>query len=359
MMNPVQIVVDGPAGSPQVKAAVQTLQTKLATDEAFGPTRIETDPAGELTLVQTPVAGTSSGDLALAKVRQLRSDYIPVAFEGAGADVYVTGASATNVDEMDVVNGRTPWVIGLVLALSFALLLLAFRSVVVSATAIVMNLLSVGAAFGLVTLVFEKGIGLSVLGFQRAEAIDQWVPLFMFSILFGLSMDYQVFLISRIREHFERTGDNDAAVVHGVSSTAGIITGAALIMVAVFTGFASGQLVMLQELGFGLGVAVLLDATVVRVLLVPATMTVLGHANWYLPAWLQWLPQWNVEGAHEQPGGRLPDVEQPSPAREPVAVPQPAVEHVHAGAHPVPVPTGHLLGAHRREADDSRRRPEF
>ncbi|MFA4965860.1 MAG: MMPL family transporter, partial [Thermoleophilia bacterium] len=296
LMNPVEVVVDGPAASPQVKAAVQRLSTALAQDPAFGPAQVATGKAGDLTLVQVPVAGAATGDLALAKVRELRSTYIPQAFEGSAAEVYVAGETARSVDYMDVVNTWLPWVIGIVLTLSFALLLLAFRSVVVAATAIVMNLLSVGAAYGLITLVFQKGVGTSLFGFQKVETIEQWVPLFLFSILFGLSMDYQVFLLSRIREHFDLTGDNDAAVLHGVSSTAGIITGAALIMVAVFAGFATGQLVMFQQLGFGRGAAVLLDATVVRILLVPAAMRVLGKANWYLPAWLGWLPRLSIEG---------------------------------------------------------------
>ena len=283
--------------------------------------QVVADKAGDLTLLQTPVAGTATGDLALAKVRELRSTYIPAAFEGSGAAVYVTGETANSVDYMDVVNGRVPWVIGTVLALSFVLLLLAFRSVVVSTTAIVMNLLSVGAAYGLITLVFEKGVGAGVFGFHKVETIEQWVPLFLFSILFGLSMDYQVFLLSRIREHYDKTRDNDAAVVHGVSSTAGIITGAALIMVAVFAGFASGQLVMFQQLGFGLGVAVLLDATVVRILLVPAVMRVLGTANWYLPSWLEWLPRWSVEGAQDEPAAPKPAADEPPVSARPGTVP--------------------------------------
>ena len=321
LMNPVEIVVDGPAASPHVTAAVRRLSATLAQDKAFGPAQVSTAKTGDLIVVQVPVAGTSTGDLALAKVRELRSTYVPEAFKGADAVVYVTGETARSVDYMEVVNTWLPRVIGIVLTLSFALLLLAFRSVVVAVTAIVMNLLSVGAAFGLITLVFERGVGAGLLGFHKVEAIEQWVPLFLFSILFGLSMDYQVFLLSRIREHYDRSGDNDAAVVHGVSSTAGIITGAALIMVAVFAGFASGQLVMFQQLGFGLGVAVLLDATVVRILLVPAAMRVLGKANWYLPAWLEWLPRWNIEGSHDEPSASGPEAgappvgERPAPAR--------------------------------------------
>ena len=144
-------------------------------------------------------------------------------------------------------------------------------------------------------LVFQKGIGLDLLGFQRAEVIDAWIPLFLFSILFGLSMDYHVFLLSRIRERYDATGDNAQAVAYGLQSTGGMITGAALIMVAVFGGFAAGETIINQQVGFGLAVAVLLDATLVRSVLVPASMEVLGRRNWYLPSWLGWLPDLRVE----------------------------------------------------------------
>jgi RND superfamily putative drug exporter len=158
-----------------------------------------------------------------------------------------------------------------------------------------MNLLSVGASYGLLTLVFQHGIGAGLFGFQQTPRITTWVPLLLFCVLFGLSMDYQVFLLSRVREHYDRTGDTREAVVFGISSTAGIITGAALIMVAVFGGMASGQLVMFQQIGFGLGVAIALDATVVRILVMPSTMAVLGRWNWYLPRWLAWLPGVSLE----------------------------------------------------------------
>jgi RND superfamily putative drug exporter len=197
-------------------------------------------------------------------------------------------------------------VLAFVLGLSFILLTVVFRSVVVPATAIVMNLLSVGAAYGALTLVFQKGVGIgffNAIGFQfhQSEAIEAWLPLFLFSVLFGLSMDYQVFLISRIREEYDKTKDNTEAVAYGLRTTAGIITGAALIMVAVFTGFASGRLGPLQQMGFGLAVAVFMDATIVRTILVPATMRLLGDRNWYLPKWLEWLPQLHVEGITEPP----------------------------------------------------------
>jgi putative drug exporter of the RND superfamily len=175
-------------------------------------------------------------------------------------------------------------------------LMLAFRSIVVPIKAICLNLLSVGAAYGLLTLVFQEGVGADLLGFQKVDAVESWVPLFLFSILFGLSMDYHVFLLSRIRERFDHTGDNREAVAQGVESTARVITGAALIMVSVFSGFALGDIVMFQQMGFGLAVALLLDATIVRSVLVPASMTLLGPWNWYLPSWLSWLPETRVEG---------------------------------------------------------------
>jgi len=160
-----------------------------------------------------------------------------------------------------------------------------------------MNLLSVGAAYGLLVLVFQEGIGNQLLGLRQADTIDAWVPLFLFAVLFGLSMDYQVFLLSRIRERYTHTGDTGGAISFGIGSTARLITGAALIIIAVFWGFAMGDTIAFQQMGFGVAVALLIDATIVRSILVPATMTLLGHHNWYLPSWLGWLPDVHVEGA--------------------------------------------------------------
>jgi RND superfamily putative drug exporter len=194
-----------------------------------------------------------------------------------------------------------------VLVLSLILLTIAFRSIVVAAKAIVLNLLSVGAAYGLLVLVFQKGYLADFFGFRQVDTIEAWVPLFLFSVLFGLSMDYHVLLLSRIRERFIQTGDNHGAVLYVVSTTARLITGAALIMVVVFYGFAVGELVMFQQMGFGVAVALLIDATIVRSVLVPAAMELLGDRNWYLPSWLSWLP--DVHMAEEA----APHVEQPAP----------------------------------------------
>jgi RND superfamily putative drug exporter len=168
-----------------------------------------------------------------------------------------------------------------------------------------MNLLSVGAAYGLLVLVFQEGIGNALLGLREAESIDAWVPLFLFAVLFGLSMDYQVFLLSRIRERYTQTGNTDAAISFGIGSTARLITGAALIIIAVFWGFAMGDTIAFQQMGFGIAVALLIDATIVRSVLVPATMKLLGERNWYVPAWLAWLPDVHVEGTEPAPGAAL------------------------------------------------------
>jgi uncharacterized membrane protein YdfJ with MMPL/SSD domain len=243
-----------------------------------------------------PIAGDPVGERAIEAVRDLRSDVIPRAFAGTGAEALVTGDTAEELDYHETVDAWLIPVIAFVLGLSFVLLTIAFRSIVVPLKAIVLNLLSVGAAYGLLVLVFQEGVGNELLGLQQAENVAAWVPLFLFAVLFGLSMDYQVFLLSRIRERYVQTGDSDDAVAHGVSSTARLITGAALIIIAVFWGFAMGDLIMFQQMGFGVAVALLLDATIVRGVLVPAAMKLLGRRNWYLPRWLSWLPDVHVEG---------------------------------------------------------------
>ena len=310
-IDPVRIVVDGDAGSSKVKNGIDRLTAALAQRPIFGDPTAVISPGGDLTVITVPTAGDPLSKEGIAAVRDLRSELIPAAFAGSETEVFVGGTTAEEIDYFDVMDRWLPIVFVFVLGLSFILLTIAFRSVVVPATAIAMNLLSVGAAYGLLVLVFVKGVGNEIFGFQQVAAIEAWVPLFLFAVLFGLSMDYQVFLLSRIREKFSRTGDNDLAVSFGVGSTARLITGAALIIIAVFAGFARGDLVMFQQMGFGIAVALLIDATIVRSVLVPASMKLLGRWNWYLPSWLGWLPDVNVEAAEPPARGSA----RPAPAQ--------------------------------------------
>jgi putative drug exporter of the RND superfamily len=309
-VTPADIVVDGPVGTPTIDAAITSLTKTMAADKRFGTPVIESHTDQHLAVISVPVAGDSTSQAAEDAVKTLRNDAIPAAFDGTSANVYVTGATAQNLDFTDITQTYLPIVFALVLGLSFILLLVAFRSIVVPVTSIAMNLLSVAAAYGLLVFVTEKGHGAGLFGFHVVPTIEAWIPLFLFSVLFGLSMDYQVFLLSRIRERYDETGNTREAVTYGIGSTAHLITGAALIMVAVFAGFASGDLVMFQQMGFGLGVAILVDATIVRVVLMPAVMELLGDRNWYLPRWLQWLPHLNVEGDTQPPPAAIP----PAPA---------------------------------------------
>jgi RND superfamily putative drug exporter len=294
---PVEVVVDGRSDDPWVTAGTANLVAALKQDSLYGPATIETAPNRDLTIVSVPLGVDPDSQKAYDAIAAVRHDTIPAAFGSNASHVFVTGDSAKTADFNTALSESSPKVFGFVLGLSFLLLLLAFRSVVVPAKAIVMNLLSVGAAYGVLVLVFQKGVGADFLGMRQAESIAAWVPIFLFCVLFGLSMDYHVFLLSRVREHFDRTGRNDEAVAVGLQATAKIITGAALIMVAVFGAFASGRLVEIQQMGLGLAVAVFLDATVVRSILVPAAMRLLGDRNWYLPRLLRWLPDLRIDGA--------------------------------------------------------------
>ncbi len=315
LTSPVEIVVDAGPGSP-VDASVNALQVGLSADPAFGPSSgVQPSADGSVTIVSAPLAGDVNSEASIAAVRELRGTTIPALFAGTGATVLVGGETASTVDFLAQTSDWTPIVFAFVLGLSFLLLTVAFRSVVIPIKAIAMNLLSVGAAYGLVVMFFQEGAGPGFvktiagwLGFARVEVIEAWLPLFLFSVLFGLSMDYHVFLLSRIRERFDETGDNAGSVAYGLRTTASLITGAAAIMVAVFAGFASGRLVGFQQMGFGLAAAVLLDATIVRSVLVPASMKLLGARNWYLPAWLQWLPRLDIEGDRRERADETPEL---------------------------------------------------
>jgi uncharacterized membrane protein YdfJ with MMPL/SSD domain len=298
---PVLVAIQGDVTSPGARAAIVRLRSRIAADRAFGGAgdlRVSAD--GRLAALIVPLRGDKTSDAALGAVRRLRHAMIPQTLGSTDLRAAVGGDTADNVDFIDAVHHWMPYVFAFVLGLSLVLLTIVFRSLVVAATAIVLNLLSVGAAYGLLVLVFQKGYAHSWLGFQQVDVIEAWVPLFLFSVLFGLSMDYQVFLLSRIKERHDQTGSTDDALSYGVGSTARIITGAALIIVAVFLGFAMGDLVMFQQMGFGIAVALLIDATIIRSVLLPAAMTLLGRWNWYLPRWLDWLPRLEVEPAAQR-----------------------------------------------------------
>ena len=286
----VEVVVDGDVESPETRAGIVQLAADMRANDAFRQVEAEFHPEERLAVVEALPTGDSRDDRALDAVRALREEEIP------GARVLVTGETAESIDYYALTDRWLPILLTVVLTLSFILLTVAFRSIVVAGTAIVLNLLSVGAAYGVLILVFQKGVGNELFGFQQVDFIEAWVPLFLFAVLFGLSMDYHVFLLSRIRERYVQNRDNDAAVVHGIGSTARLITGAALIIIAVFGGFAVGDLVMFQQMGFGVAIALLIDATIIRSVLLPAAMKLLGDWNWYLPHWLEWLPDFHVEG---------------------------------------------------------------
>jgi uncharacterized membrane protein YdfJ with MMPL/SSD domain len=294
--DPAEIVVTERASRPEVARALEELRTRLAEDPRFGSGEIQRSAGGDVAVLSTPVEGDPAGTEAIAAVRNLRDELVPETFAGTDAEVLVGGTTSENIDYFSSVIDPAALVITFVLGLTFIFLTIVFRSVVVAATAVALNLLSVGAAYGLLVAVFQHGIGADLLGFQQADTIEAWVPLFLFSVLFGLSMDYQVFLLSRIKERYDETGSTTDAVTFGVSSTARIITGAALIIVAVFAGFARGDLIMFQQMGFGVAVALLIDATIIRSVVLPSAMKVLGDWNWYLPNWLSWLPRLQVEG---------------------------------------------------------------
>ena len=300
LVNPTDIVIDGDIDSPPGAGS----HRKVSRHPSPGHEGLQVVPrprsvneSRETWLsLNVIIPGEPRSQAAVDVVETIRGEYIPAAFDGVDAEVFVGGVTAeASRTCFPLSKTYTPIVFAFVLGFSFLVLMLVFRSIVIPIKAVFMSLLSVGTAYGLMVLVFQKGVATDLLGFQHAEVIDVWIPLFLFSILFGLSMDYHVFLLSRIRERYDQTGNNAEAVAYGLRSTAGLITGAALIMVAVFGAFATGKTIINQQVGFGLAIAVLLDATLVRLVLVPASMEVLGRGNWYLPSWLSWLPDLRVE----------------------------------------------------------------
>jgi RND superfamily putative drug exporter len=285
------VVEDGDLSGGEGAAALAELESRaLASGRMYEP--IETRYSADKTVaeVSIPLAGDGADAESKAALAELRDEIIP-ATVGKIGEVNVSGQTAATVDSSDALAKSMPLVFGFVLILAFGLLLVTFRSIVVPLKAIALNLLSVGAAYGVLKVVFQDGWGESLLGFESNGGISPWVPLFLFVILFGLSMDYHVFILSRIREGIDRGMTNDEAVSHGIKSTAGTVTSAALVMVAVFSIFATLSMVDFKQMGVGLAVAILIDATVVRAVLLPATMKLLGERNWYLPKFLGWMPR--------------------------------------------------------------------
>jgi RND superfamily putative drug exporter len=285
-------------GEETAQEDVAAVTTRLnETDGVAFAVPFPNDPEAPTAVQWYLVPDTAPQDAATADlVRGLRTDVLPAATEGTDMDVLVTGFVAVTVDFADYLSDRLAVFFGAVLALSFLLLMVVFRSLLVPLKAVIMNLLSIGAAYGLVVAIFQWGWAGSVLGIEPAP-VEPFLPMMLFAIVFGLSMDYEVFLLSRVREEWVRTGDARASVADGLAATARVITAAAAIMVFVFGSFMLEDDRVIRLFGFGLAVAVLLDATVVRMLLVPATMELLGDRNWWLPKWLdRLLPHVNVEG---------------------------------------------------------------
>lgn len=293
LFSPTPIVIDGNLNDSQIQSAVGSFENALRAKPTVAA--VTSEAVADQNLTALNVALAVGDEEAVVTIKEIREEIIPSIFKNTRAEAYVGGQTAQNLDFTKIVEDYTPLVFGFVLTLSFILLMIVFRSLIVPIKAIFLNLLSVGAAYGLLVLVFQYGVGNELLGFQRADQIEMWIPLFLFAILFGLSMDYHVFLLSRIRERFNKTKNNTEAVAFGLSTTGRLITGAALIMVAVFAAFAAGRLVMFQQVGFGLAVSIFLDATIVRSVLVPASMKLLGDLNWYFPKWLSWLPNIGIK----------------------------------------------------------------
>ena len=279
--------------APEVRAAIEELQRRVAASDLLGPPSIEVsrdDTVGQdldpdrgrrhRRQRQTPRStscATSSSRRRFGGLEDVRAD--------------VTGITAGTADFNTTMNSRLPYVFAFVLGAAFLLLLVTFRSIVIPIKAIVLNLLSVGAAYGVLMLVFQHGWFESLLGFESTGAVTSWLPLFLFVVLFGLSMDYHVFILSRVREAFDRGLRTEEAVATGIKRTAGVVTSAAVVMVAVFAIFATLSSIEFKQMGVGLAAAILIDATIVRGVLLPASMKLLGDWNWYLPSWLEWLPR--------------------------------------------------------------------
>jgi uncharacterized membrane protein YdfJ with MMPL/SSD domain len=286
---------------PEVQAGIEQMTEKaLASGQMSEPVTTTVSPDKTVAAVSIPLDGNGTDEVSEAALATLRDRVIPSTVGAVGGvEANVTGMTAGSKDFNDSMQSHLPIVFAFVLGLAFLLLLVTFRSIVVPIKAIVLNLLSVGASYGILKLVFQDGNGESILGFESIGGITAWLPLFLFVILFGLSMDYHVFILSRIREGVDRGLKTDEAVAQGIKQTAGVVTSAAIVMVAVFSIFGSLSMIEFKQMGVGLAAAILIDATIVRGVLLPAAMKLLGDWNWYLPKRLRWLPKIAHEPAAE------------------------------------------------------------
>jgi RND superfamily putative drug exporter len=309
--GPLVLAVD--LGSAQNSAALDRISTAVTADpDVAAVAKPIIGPSGTTAVIQVTPRSAPQDAATSELVSRLRDDVLPTTVDQSGVRVYVGGQTAVFIDLSNRVADRLPLFIGCIVALSFILLMVVFRSILVPLKAAVMNLLSIGAAYGVIVAVFQKGWGASLFGVHESLPIISFIPLFMFAILFGLSMDYEVFLLSRIRESYNHNHDNRESVVVGITTTARVITSAALIMISVFISFVFGGEPTIKMIGLGLATAVFVDATIIRMVLVPATMRLLGDANWWFPKWLdRIIPNLDIEGESKLPPA---EYEAPSPA---------------------------------------------
>jgi uncharacterized membrane protein YdfJ with MMPL/SSD domain len=306
---PAEVVIErGDASEAEVSAAVRELRAETGRSDLFEqPVTVDVSPDRNVTVVEVPIAGDGTNDTSYDALAALRNEVVPSTVgQVPGTETNVTGFTAGSEDFNQLMEDRVPIVFGFVFLMAFALLLVTFRSIVIPLKAILLNLLSVGAAYGVVIWIFQEGHLESLLGFESTGAVTSWLPLFLFVLLFGLSMDYHVFILSRVREAYDGGMPTGEAVSHGIKTTASVVTAAAIVMVAVFSIFATLSSVEFKQFGVGLAVAILLDATLVRGVLLPAFMKLLGDWNWYLPRSLEWLPHVGL--------GRKPPETEPEPA---------------------------------------------
>jgi len=301
---PANVVVKAPdVNAPVMKAAIQRLEERaLASGRMNGPITVDVNKDATVANITVPIDGKGTDTVSDASLAALRDEIVPETVGAVpDAESGVTGLTAQWTDLTDEIKSKLPLVFAFVLLFAFVLMLFAFRSLVIAAKAILLNLLSVAAAYGVLVLVFQHGIGKGLLGFSSTAGIDPVIPLLLFVILFGLSLDYHVFILSRIREAFQRGVGSDEAIAYGIRATAGVVTSAAIVMVFVFAIFGTLSMLFFKQFGVGLATAILLDATIVRAVLLPASMKLLGDWNWYLPSWLEWLPRFDLSESETPP----------------------------------------------------------